>query len=197
MTDSPNRQGVLPEDDWMQLWQGHMDAGPDPELQARLLLTQVWRFDHKVFWRNFREYAVGLVLLVIFAGQVILGPDRRTGAVGFACVAFVLLYLWWKHRRLGPLDPTADIATYRAALLERYDAQIRLLRTMPYWYLMPLFVPMLSVAASAWHRSPGAVWAVLAVTAAAYLFIAWLNVRVGVGVLLSARTKIESMFPQE
>jgi hypothetical protein len=197
MNDSPDREGVLPEDELMHLWQEHMDVGLDPERQARMLLTQAWRFDQKVFWRNFREYAVGLVLMTIFAGLVILGKDRQTGAVGFACVGFVLLYLWRKHRQLAPLDPAADIASYRAALLGRYDAQIRLLRTMPYWYLLPLFVPMLSVAASAWHRSRGAVWALLAVTTAAYVFIGWLNVRVGVGVLRSARAKIELMFPQE
>lgn len=108
-----------------------------------------------------------------------------------------MVYLWWTHRQLGPLDATADIATYRAALLKRYDDQIRLLRTMPYWYLMPLFVPALSVAASVWQRSRGMAWGFVAVVAALWLFIGWLNVRVGVRMLRSARAKIESMFPQE
>ncbi len=137
------------------------------------------------------------MLMVIFAGQVILGNESRTGAIGFVCVGFVMVYLWWTHRQLGPLDPTADIATYRAALLKRYDDQISLLRTMPYWYLIPLFVPALSVAASTWQRSRGLTSVFVAVVAAAYVFIGWLNVRIGVGVLRSARTKIASMFPQE
>ena len=181
----------------MQLWQADMTDPPDPERQARMLLTQAWRFDQKVFWRNFREYAAGLVLTVIFAGQLILGNDRRTAAIGLLCVGFVMVYLWWKHRQLGPLDPTADIVTYRAALLERYDDQIRLLRTMPYWYLAPLFVPMLSVAASTWPRSRATVLVFVTVVVAAYVFIGWLNVRLGVGLLRSARANIESMFPHE
>lgn len=197
MNDSQDRGSLLPDDEWMQLWQAHTAGSPDLERQARMMLTQVWRFDHKVFWRNFREYAAGLILMVIFAGQVILGKESRTGAIGFVCVGFVMVYLWWTHRRLGPLDPTADIATYRAALLKRYDDQIRLLRTMPYWYLIPLFVPALSVAASTWPRSRGMTWVFVAVVAAAYVFIGWLNVRVGVRVLRSARAKTESMFPQE
>jgi hypothetical protein len=197
MNDSQDRGSGLAEDEWMQLWQAHMAGPPDPERQVRMLLTQTWRFDQKVFWRNFREYAAGLVLMVIFGGQLILGKDTRTAAIGLLCVGFVMVYLWWKHRRLGPLDPAADIATYRAALLGRYDDQIRLLRTVPYWYLAPLFVPMLSVAASAWQRSRGTVWVFVTVVVAVYVFIGWLNVRVGVGVLRSARANIESMFPQE
>jgi hypothetical protein len=197
MNDGQDRGSLLPDDEWMQLWQTHTAGSPDPERQARMMLTQVWRFDQKIFWRNFREYAAGLILMVIFAGQVMLGKEGRTGAIGFVCVGFVMVYLWWTHRQLGPLDPTADIATYRAALLKRYDDQIRLLRTMPYWYLVPLFVPALSVAASTWQRSRGLTWVFIAVVAAAYVFIGWLNVRVGVGVLRSARAKIASMFPQE
>ena len=197
MSDSQDRGRLLPEDEWMQLWQTQTAGSPDVERLARLMLTQVWRFDQKVLWRNFREYAAGVMLMVIFAGQVILDKDRRTGAIGFVCVGFVMVYLWWKHRRLEPLDPTSDLSTYRAALLKRYDDQIRLLRTVPYWYLAPLFVPALSVAASVWPRSRAMVGIFLAVIAAAYIFIGWLNVRVGVGMLRSARAKIESMSPQE
>jgi hypothetical protein len=41
------------------------------------------------------------------------------------------------------------------------------------------------------------VWMFLAMVAAAFVFIGWLNVRVGVSGLRAARAKIESMFPQE
>jgi hypothetical protein len=160
-------------------------------------LTQAWRFDQKVFWRNFREYAAGLMVMVIFAGLFLVGHDRPTAAIGLLCVGFVLAYLWWKHRRLGPLDPAADIATYRAALLKRYDDQIDLLRTMPYWYLAPLFVPMLSVAASTWQRSRVTASVFVTSVGALYVFIGWLNVRLGVGALRSARANIESTFPRE
>jgi hypothetical protein len=195
--DIHDRGGPLAEDEWMRLWQADMTGLPDPERQARLLLTQAWRFDQKVFWRNVREYAAGLIVMVIFAGLLIVGIERRTAAIGLLCVGFVLVYLWWTHRRLGPLDPAADIAIYRAALLKRYDDQIRLLRTMPYWYLAPLLVPMLSIAASTWPRSRGTALVLVTVVLAVYIFIGWLNVRLGVGVLRSARANIESMFPQD
>jgi hypothetical protein len=197
MNDSQDLGSHPAEEEWMKLWQADMAGPRDPDRQARVLLTQVWRFDQKVFWRNFGEYAAGLVVMVVFGGLLILGMERRTAAIGLVCVGFVMVYLWWKHRRLGPLDPTADIATYRAALLRRYDDQIRLLRTMPFWYLAPLFAPMLSVAASAWPRSRGTALALVTVVVAVYVFIGWLNVRLGVGVLRSARANIESMFPQE
>jgi hypothetical protein len=197
MKDTRDRGALLPEDEWMRLWQGNTAITPDPDRLARVIMSHVWRFDHKVFWRNFREYAAGIVLMVVFAGQVFLGRERRTGAIGFVCVAFVMGYLWWKHRRLQPLDPSADVAAYRTALLGRYDDQIRLLRTVPYWYLLPLFVPGVSVAVSTWQRSRWLALVPLVVTAVAYGFIGWLNVSVGVRFLRAARARVESMLPEE
>lgn len=197
MNDERDRGGRISDDEWIQFWQMHAVAAPDPDLHGRLVLTQVRRFDQKVWWRNFREYAAGLILMGVFAGLVVLGHDRRTGAIGFVCVGFVMAQLWWRHRRLKPLDPAADIATYRAALLKRYDDQIGLLRTMPYWYLLPLFVPALSIAVSVWPRSHARTSIFLAIVAAAYVFVGWLNVRRGVGMLRASRARIESMLPQE
>jgi hypothetical protein len=65
-----------------------------------------------------------------------------------------MLYLWWKHRDLQPLDPMLDLAAYRQAALARYDGQIRLLQTVAYWYLLPLLVPVLWQSARAWPRRP-------------------------------------------
>ena len=89
-------------------------------------MARVWRFDQQIFWRNFREYTAGLVLMVVFAGQIALNNDPFGGAIGLACVGFVMTFLWWKHRHLEPLDPAADLRVYRRALLQRFDDQIRL-----------------------------------------------------------------------
>ncbi len=39
--------------------------------------------------------------MVIYAGQMMLGEEGRTGAIGFVRVGFVMVYLWWKHRTVG------------------------------------------------------------------------------------------------
>ena len=185
------------DDDLVALWRGNGASAPDAERVAREIMARVWRFDQQILWRNFREYAAGLVLMVIFAMQMVLGSDRTGGAIGFACVSFVMVYLWWRHRGLEPLDPAADLAAYRRALIQRFDDQIRLLRTTPYWYLLPLFVPGLWLAISQWPHSGWMVLIPLGVVVVVFVFIGWLNVKVGVGGLRQARDRIAAMAMEE
>jgi hypothetical protein len=91
----------------------------------------------------------------------------------------------WKHR---------DVAAYKAALVARYNDQIRLLRNVPYWYLLPLDVPTLWVAAHIWRKSPAAAIVVLLAVLALYVGIGWLNVVLAVRGLRVARTKSNRCF---
>jgi hypothetical protein len=185
------------DEEWARMWQGHMASEEHPERVARTIMAQVWRFDQTLFWRNAREYAAGIVLLVVFLGQLVVGDDRISALVGIGSVGFVIGYLWWKHRGLQPLDPAADVIAYRAALLARVDDQIRLLRSVTYWYLLPLFLPSLWQAVHVWDKSPWAAAVSLAAVVALFAFLRWLNVTAGVGALLATRANVESMFPGE
>jgi len=185
------------EDDLARLWQGHTVAAPDQERLARTLMVQTWRFDRKIVRRNFREYAAGIVLLVVYAGQIALGYDRVGGAIGFVSVGFVVAYVWWTHRSLEPLDPAADLAAYRAALLRRFDDQIHLLRTVPYWYLLPLFVPCLWQSVRMWDQLRWRVLVPGGLFLAFFVFVGWLNVGRAVPALRAARAKVEAMFTEE
>jgi len=182
------------DEEWGRMWQARMASAEDPERVARTIMAQVWRFDQTLFWRNAREYAGGIVLLVVFLGQLVLGNDRIGALVGIGSVGFVIGYLWWKHRGLQPLDPAADVIAYRAALLARVDDQIRLLRSVTYWYLLPLFLPTLWQAVHVWQKSPWAAVVSLAVVAALFAWVRWLNVIGGVGALLATRANVEAMF---
>ena len=66
----------MSNEDWARMWQGRMASEDDPERVARTIMAQVWRFDQTLFWRNAREYAAGIVLLVVFLGQLVMGDDR-------------------------------------------------------------------------------------------------------------------------
>jgi hypothetical protein len=195
MNSTEDRPLPPSDDEWMRTWQGHMASGEDPERVARTIMAQVWRFDHTLFWRNAREYAAGIVLLVVFLGQIAIGHDPIGALVGIGSVGFVLGYLWWKHRGLQPLDPAADVIAYQAALLARIDDQIRLLRSITCWYLLPLSLPALWQAAQVWGRSPWIAAASLAIVFAVFAFLRWLNVTAGVRALLATRANVESMFP--
>ena len=196
---SEMKHGERPEheQDWARLWNDYSVDASHPELLARLTLTHVWKFDQTIFWRNFREYAAGLVVLVVFAGQAILSDDRAGALLGAGCVGFVMLYLWWKHRGLQPLDPMLDLAAYRQAALARYDGQIRLLQTVTYWYLLPLLVPVLWQLARAWPKSPVAAGLMAVVVVGLYGFLRWLNVNVAAVQLKASRERLERMFPND
>ena len=86
---------------------------------------------------------------------------------------------------------------YKAALLARVDDQIRLLRSVTYWYLLPLSLPSLWQAVGVWDKSPWAAVVSLAVVGALFAFLRWLNITAGVGALLAARANVESMLAEE
>ena len=188
----------MTEADWMRVWQNNTPADPDPEKVARAIMAQTWLFDQKIFWRNAREYVAGIILLVVFAGMLLKGYDRIGASIGIVAVGFVMAYLWWKHRGLRPLDPAADVATYKAALVARYNDQIRLLRTVPCWYLLPLCFQPMWMAANGWRSRHGAGAVVmLLIVFAVFAGIGWLNVALGVRVLRARRDDIESTYPTE
>lgn len=187
----------MSDEELMRLWQGTNTSPAESERLARELLTRVWRFDRMISRRNAREYIVGVGMIVFFAGMLLTGRDRVGAVLGLLSVSFVLLRLWWKHRHLQPLDPAADVTEYKAALLARIDAQIRLLRGVPYWYLLPLSVWPVWVFAHTWSGRP---WA--AVMGLLLLFVScggigWLNAVWAVRRLRARRASVESMFPQE
>ena len=192
-----NDQPVLPEGEWARVWQEDLTAAGDAERMGRRIMAQVWRFDQKIFWRNFREYAAGITMLAVFVGQLVMDVDRVGALIGIGAVGFVLVYLWWKHRGLQPLDPAADVATYRHAMVTRIDDQIRLLRTVAYWYLLPIALPLLWHVARLWNQHPRTAGITLIVDAAFFAFVWWLNVVVGVRALETRRGNITAMFPRE
>ena len=125
------RRSDVSDEELMRLWQGTNTSPAESDRLAREILTRVWRFDRMIFRRNTRDYVAGGGLFVFFVGMWLIGRDRAGALIGLLSVSFVMLHLWWEHRHLQPLDPAADVAQYKAALLARIDTQIRLLRGVP------------------------------------------------------------------
>lgn len=126
-------------------------------IDADALIGQVRRkqreFRTTIFWRDFREVAVALVLAVVF-----MMKTRHDGwpslTVSAACLwiaGFILVDRW---RRLGQ-RPASD-----HALLDRLDEalsevkhQIWLLKNVAWWYLLPLALAL--VFRSAYSAATG------------------------------------------
>ena len=133
------------DDELMKLWQGNALPGRmDARQLADGIANKVGKFDRMIWWRNLREYSVGAVLIGIFLWRAFNPATRFIALAGIVAVGFVMFYLWRSHRQTPPpLDPAADGLAYQAALLRRYDHQIRLLSAVKYWYVLPLYLWML------------------------------------------------------
>jgi hypothetical protein len=182
------------DDDLMAYWQQPVADDPDPRSQARRLASQITRFDRQILRRNLLEYLAGAVV-VAWASYHALQGSRQALAV-IAGVSFVLAYLWRAHRRLPIPDPAADGRTYRDALLQRFERQIRLLRRVRYWYLPPLYLPAVWQAAEAWPRSPWAAVIILVVVTGLFALIGWLNEVLAVRTLEQARASVQDLFTE-
>jgi hypothetical protein len=182
------------EDELKRYWQESTISARNSAL-VRELSAKVTQFDRKIFWRNFREYAAGLVL-VVWAGYGAFKGNRPS--IGMVVgVVFVMAYLSWQHRKLRPLDPSADVGAYRKALVERFDDQIRLLSRVKYWYLLPLYLPVVWMTVERWPRGPWSAGIGLALVTALYAFIGWLNESWGVRKLQEARATVKAMSEEE
>lgn len=176
----------------IRMWQENtLPAAPDPPQFAREVEMQIRNFDRRIFWRNLREYAAGGVFIVMMMFNLMVPERRLLGVAGIAATLFVMFYLWWSHRNRQDPDPASDARSYRAALLARYDRQIRLARNAKYWYVLPLYSwMMLTVAVSG---KPGARLPYFIFMTACSLFVIWLNEVYGLKKLLKKRKQAEDL----
>jgi hypothetical protein len=186
-----------------KMWQESTYSQPgDPSEVARRIADRVLQFDRNIFWRNLREYAAGWVMMIVFAYGAVFNHGRVVSLIGLVAMSFVVACLWWQHRDLRPLDPSADARGYQAALLARFDRQIRLLRTARYWYFLPMYIWVLAATTVlALHRPPHlsplahAVGLAigLGVVTATFAWLSRLNQRAAEGRLTEAKRQAEAL----
>ncbi len=134
-------------DDLRELWQSDPGVGGPNEQELLLQLKERRRvFDRVIRGRDLRESVGGLLVTVIFAGFALRGGSAMILAADLwlaGCGLWVVFYL----RRYSGLSrtpaPDQSLASYRAELLDRYDRQIRLLKTAKYWYVLPFWLGMM------------------------------------------------------
>jgi hypothetical protein len=147
-------------EDMKNLWQSQ-PAEP-PKIRPEVLRRKMNKFERTIFWRNMREYAASVVVIVVFGyyGLKLHGLLLRVGA-GLV-IAGTLEVMYELHRRGSVRTPPADLGLntcidfHRKSLERQRDA----LRTIWSWYLLP-FVPGLAVfeigsAMNQWKAHPAA-----------------------------------------
>jgi len=164
-----------------------------------LAMERANRFDRKIKARNWRECGAAAVVTAIFAVKAWGSPNAlaTAGNLVVAATGLWLVFFMLRYGRNAPA-PAADrsLADFQQALLREYDHQIRLLRNVKYWYLLPPYVGLLLASAGIVRAriaegQPG--WTeLIAVTiyTALFAFVWWLNEAYAVGRLRRARARL-------
>ncbi len=141
----PNR------DDLEQLWCGQT-LGPPPkgEDMLAIAISKTDRFDRRIRTRNLTECVAAAAVAVLFAIFAIRVPDAflRAGNLVIAASGLWILFYILKYGREAPQPaPDQSIAAFERALARKYQHQIRLLKSVKYWYLLPPYTGLLLLSA--------------------------------------------------
>jgi hypothetical protein len=187
-----------------ELWtsqptRGATDLG---ELLA-LVQARTGRFDRMIIMRNLIECAAALSVAVFFAHYALVRAQNAVSRLGGWLVAagaiWIISYVVRHGQGPATLDPSQDVSSYTSALRARYDHQIRLLKSVKYWYLLPLYVGLSVANAGALleRRHPWAFdWRDLAgpvFYTAVFAVVWWLNEIYAVGRLERERARLLSI----
>lgn len=155
-------------EDFKQAWQTP-SSQTRLTIDADLLLQEVRRndrnFSDTIFWRDVREVGVGLVMIPIWlymGVQMALPWTWYLTVPGLVWIVVFLLVDRRRHRQ-PPAGPNESLRERVESSLAQVEHQIWLLRNICWWYLAPLFVPMLAFFGQVgWTVRDGGWWTVLA-----------------------------------
>lgn len=186
------------DDALKQLWKGQpledRPALPDQAILAALG-KRMKRFDRTILWRDFREVAACLFIVVFFGWELIAMKSSRLTQIGSVVLIVSSVFIAWKliqsKRRLPKAEPNGPIFEVVKIELQKVENQISLLRSVAWWYLLPLFI---GVMLNAWGGGAGIVFKLTysAEVIALYTFIYWLNQRAVAKSLLPLKRELQS-----
>ncbi len=170
----------------------------EPERALRTVRGRAERFGRTIRRRDWREtIAAGLV--AVFFGWIAFHERdvwARAAAVWIALSGvWIAVYLYWQSRTSQTAAATVTLDEYGKALLESYERQIALLKTVKYWYVGPMWVGLIGLAAARWRLDHNtAAWVTAGVVYTGLLgFLAWLNESWGARRIEAQRTKLVEM----
>ena len=91
-----------------------------------------------------------------FAWKAPSGLERIGDAIVAASGIWIIFYMLRFGSGPKALDLGMNLNAYGRLLYESYDRQVRLARSVKYWYLLPMYVGMAVVSLGMWLRLHGA-----------------------------------------
>jgi len=146
-------------DKYQQAWRAQ-SSQTRVTIDADLLLKEVQRsqghFQAMIFWRDFREVGVALVMLPLWFYMGIALSLPWTWYLTVPALLWVAGFILVDRRRhkQKPCEPGEPLLVSVKELLAPVEHQIWLLRNIAWWYLLPFMIPILAFFAQvAWRSS--------------------------------------------
>lgn len=157
-------------DDFKQAWQAQVSPTHltvDAEKLHEEVRRRQRRFTATTFWRDVREVGTCLLILPLWVYLGVKHSSPWTWYLPVPALLWIAGYLLadrMRHKRQPP-EPGEPIRRYVEISLAQVGHQIRLLRNVSWWYLLPLALAMLAfIGQSAWQERSGGWWTALAVS---------------------------------
>ena len=150
-----------------------------------LVIERTRKLDRQIASRNTREVWGAVLVVLIFAVMAWRAPgliERIGWGITSASGVWIVYYLLRTGAGPGRPERDASVAVYTAVLEAGYDRQIRLLRTVKYWYLLPMWSGIAVAVAGQWLRTDdtGAALRGMGIVTVGFVGVWILNERYGV-----------------
>jgi hypothetical protein len=191
-----------PLDELRQLWQSDINEAINQRELLRQLEQRTRKFDRTIWFRDLREAAAGLVVTVVY-GWLALRAGNMLERVAdlwlVACGVWIVFVLLRYSRFSRKPAPDQSLVVYRRELVERYDRQIRLLKGVKYWYILPLWVGLMFGAVAYLVNGGGKAgfWVIVILATAVSAAVWWLNEGPGVRRLQRNRRELAELIGEE
>jgi hypothetical protein len=193
---------MTPSDELRQLWQSDINEAINQRDLLRELERRRRNFDGANRRRDFQEIVASLVIIVVylwFAARAVTTFERVADVWLAACGVWIIVYLRRYAKLARKPVPEQTLGAYREALVERYDRQIRLSKSVKYWYILPLWVGLLLFAlADRVHGGKNIKFILVVIfVTAANGFVWWLNEGPGIRCLERKRRELATLIGEE
>jgi hypothetical protein len=131
------------DEEMKQLWQNQTIPEPDTGLAALVTTAreQHRKFQRTIFWRDFREVGVALMLIPLWIWIAVRQQAPWTTYIMVPALIFVAAFMVIDRlrRKAGATPPNESVVEALESALREVEHQIWLLRSVQWWYIGPIF----------------------------------------------------------
>ena len=141
---------MIPPDELEILWKTQpLDNAVKGEEMRMAVLQKITSFDRMIRMRNRIESVAALAVAAFFlyAGTQRNGLQRLGSLIVAAGALWIIYYVRRHGMDHGEPAPDQPVESFRQALALKYEHQIRLLRNVKFWYLLPMYIGLLTTTA--------------------------------------------------